>query len=444
MKPFRLDRRTFLRGSGTAIGLPLLEAMIPGNKSAFAQTQKPSRFLAYYVPCGIHMATWTPETTGSDYAITPTLKPLADLRDDLLVLSNLENRAAIDEIFGDHARGTGSFLTASKIRFTHGDDIYNGISLDQLLAQQIGNQTPLPSLELGMDGGGSAGDCDSGYSCAYTRNIAWAGPQTPVPKLTNPRLIFNRLFSGFDEATTAREQAQRAALNRSILDSVMGDIQQLESRLGATDRQKLQEYLTSIEQLETSLTTDFEVSCAAPDEPASNYAYLDKIKVMADLMRIAFECDITRVQTFMLGNAASGRVHSFLGINDGHHTISHHQDLQSNFDKLKRIDHWEVTEFAYLLEALKNTTDVEGTPLLDSCSVLFSSEISDGNWHNHNNLPVLLAGRANGYFNTGRHIDYGSDGAPIANLYMSILDAMGAPVETFGSDGASLLAGLQS
>ncbi len=439
MKPFRLNRRTFLGGAGTLLGLPLLEAMIPIGRSAFAATDSPTRLLAYYVPCGIHMQAWTPAQTGSDYQLSPTLAPLAKVRQDVLVLTNLANRPAKPDGPGDHAAGTGSFITATHVRKTEGDDILNGISLDQWVARERGHLTPLPSLELGMDGGGSAGNCDSGYSCAYARNIAWSGPQTPVPKLTEPQRVFDRLFAGFDTSQTALDRQRRAALNQSVLDYVLSDIRRMQQKLGAADRAKLEEYFTSVEQLERQLVDAAPSACTVPDRPAaSGLSLTAKARLMADLMVLAFQCDLTRVQTFMLANAGSNRRYDFLGIDQGHHELSHHQNLQTNYDKLKIIDHWEVQQFAYLLEKLKSTVDGDGKSLLDTATVFFSSEISDGNRHNHTDMPILLAGRANGYFATGRHIRYSKE-QPVANLFISMLDAMGLPVQTFGDDGTGTL-----
>lgn len=441
MKRIHLSRRAFLGGAGATLALPLLEAMTPFGRSAFAQDARPTRLLAYYIPNGIHMQTWTPAAEGAAWELTPTLQPLASVKDDLLVLTGLENRPARPDGPGDHAAGTGSFITATHVRKTEGSDIQNGVSMDQYVAQAIGDQTRFPSLELGMDGGGSTGNCDSGYSCAYARNISWSGPQTPVPKTVDPRQVFDRIFAGFDPNASVEEARKRRAFDKSVLDYALEDANKLRAMLGTTDRAKIDEYLDSVRALEVRISgMDENTLCGIPPRPGTSYNVTEKAEVMADLMVLAFQCDLTRVQTFMLSNAGSGRVYDFLGVSDGHHNYSHHQSLESNYSALRTIDRWEVTQFAYLLDKLKTTNDVEGNPLLDSCAVFFSSEISDGNRHNHNDMPVLVAGKANGQFTTGRHVRYND--APMANLFISMIQAMGVDVMEFGDDGTRPLGNL--
>lgn len=444
-KPIRLNRRSFLGGAGATVSLPLLEAMIPGGRSAFAQTDRPVRMIGYFVPNGIHMQSWTPRDEGANFNLTPTLMPLAPVKEYITVLTGLANRAGEPDRIGDHAAGIGAFLTCFHVRKNLGDNILNSISMDQIAAQQIGHLTPLPSLELGMFGGGAQGNCDNGYGCVYARNISWSGPKTPVPKLADPRQVFDRLFAGFDPDRTSTEGQKRRMLDKSLLDYVLADIQKLQQQLGAGDRAKLDEYFTSVRQVESRLDAEPNdtVSCEFPSRPGDGYSLTAKARLMADLMVLAFQCDITRISTFMMGNALADTRYDFLGIPDGHHFISHHGGRQRNYDMLKQIDHWEVQQFAYLLNKLKQTTDPEGVPLLESTQAFFSSDISDGNRHNHFDMPVLLAGRANGYFNTGRHVRYRNE-QPWGNLFMAMLDAMGTPVAQIGQDGRSILPNLRA
>lgn len=438
-KPFRLSRRSFLGGAAAAISLPMLEAMTPLGSSAFAQNEKALRMLCYYIPCGIHMPAWTPVNEGANFTLSETLQPLANVQDDILVLTGLANQAARPDGPGDHAAGTGSFITATHVFKTEGADIQNGISVDQAAANVVGGATPFPSLQLGMDGGGTTGNCDSGYSCAYARNISWAGPQTPLPKTVDPAIVFDRLFAGFDPQATTQERERRTRLKKSILDHAIADATRLQAKLGARDRLKLDEYLSGVRELETRIEDlDPASQCGVPDRPDGTYNVTEKAQIMADLMVLAFQCDLTRIQSFMLANAGSGRQYDFLGITQGHHEISHHQNLQANFDMLKIINYWEVQQFAYLVEKLKATPDgPDGENLLQNTAVFISSEISDGNRHNHDDMPVILAGQCGGAFTTGRHVRYNS--APVANLFISMLNAIGAPTQTFGQDGTTPL-----
>jgi hypothetical protein len=440
MNRWAISRRTFLRGAGAALALPALEAMAPSLARAQEMGEPPPRrILAYYVPNGIHMRAWTPAQTGDQWELTPILAPLAAVKSDLLVVSNVSNLPARPDGPGDHASGTGAFLTASHPFKTEGTNIQNGISMDQVAATAIGSRTLFPSLQLGAEGGGSTGNCDSGYSCAYARNISWAGPQTPLAKEVNPSAVFDRLFSGFDPEASGEQIRKRKLYKLSILDFVREDASRLKVRLGKTDQRKMDEYLTAVRELETRIRAQEEAPLCDPGtRPEGGGDVRARVRNMSDLMVLAFKCDLTRVITFMLGNAGSNRVYDFLGIGEGHHQISHHQDMQANFEMLQTIDTWEIEQLAYLLQALKRETDADGTPILDNTVVFFSSEIEDGNSHSHRSLPILLAGKGGGLLRTGRHVRFGSE-QKIADLFIALLRTVGVEVSSFGDDGTSPL-----
>ncbi len=445
MSTFRtpmLNRRTFLRGAGVALALPALEAMTP-FKRAWAADTAPQRMIAYYVPNGIHMQSFTPAMEGASWASTPILAPLQSVRDDLLILTGLENRPARPDGPGDHASGTGAFITAAHPFKTEGSNIRNGVSVDQYAAQQLDlkSQTRFGSVQLGMDGGGTTGNCDSGYSCAYARNISWADERVPVPKVSDVNQAFNMLFGGFDPGQSEAQARQRKALRQSVLDFVSEDATALQRRLGARDRQKLDEYLTGLRDLEIRVQMDNNGPiCVPPTIDGQSTTYAKKAQLMADLMIAALECDLTRVMSFMLGNAGSGRNYQSepgVEVSGNHHQISHHESLQSNYDKLVQINIWEMRQLAYLIEGLKQRQDADGRSLLHNTMVFFSSEISDGNRHNHDNLPVILAGHGGGAITSGRHVRY--DRAPIANLFVSMLQTMGVQTTSFGLDSTGAL-----
>lgn len=443
----RFNRRTFLRGSGVSLALPFVEALLP--REAWGQDlSRPQRFLAFYVPNGIHMAAWTPVSSGADYALTPILQPLEELKDDILVVSGLDNLAARPDGPGDHAAGTGSFLTAAHCFKTDGANIRNGISLDQRIANHVGDQTRFPSLELGAEGGGSTGGCDSGYSCAYSRNIAWSSESTPVYKEANPQIVFDRLFQGHDTTLSQAQIAKHRHYRRSVLDFVLEDANRLRGRLGPTDRRKIEEYLAGIRALENLIDSleDGPV-CEAEGRPGGNNDVhgAERIRrnagAMIELLVLAFQCDLTRTATFMLANGGSNVAYTFLdGVHDGHHEISHHMGLQENFDRLVTINTWEVGLLATLLARMKGVEEGEGT-MLDNSLVFFSSEVEDGNAHRHTDLPILLAGRAGGQLQPGRHISY-TDQTSIANLFISIMQLFGVNGDRFGDDGTEPLQGL--
>jgi hypothetical protein len=441
-KPWELSRRTFLGGAAASVALPLLEAMAPSlaRSARAAEGATPKRMLFYYAPCGIHMASWTPQRTGAGYDLPLILEPLEGIQDKVTVVTGLANLPARPDGPGDHAAGTGSFLTATHVHKTEGADIENGVSVDQAAAAALGSATRFASLQLGAEGGGSVGGCDSGYSCAYARNISWSGPATPLPKMVSPQLTFDRLFGGRDEAASAAEAARRRELRASVLDYVRRDTASLQNRLGASDRAKVDEYLTGVRELERQIqAAEGQAACTPPAMPEDELS-LDvttHIRLMSDLMVTAFRCDLTRIQSFMLANAGTNRYYDFLGVEGGHHDLSHHQNLESNFRQLEVIDRWEMVQLRYLLDGLDAIEEGEGT-LLDNTMVFFSSEIEDGNSHRHENLPVLLAGGAGGSFVTGQHVRV-REGRPIASLFLTMLDRFGVTQETFGDDSDGII-----
>ncbi len=432
----RLDRRALLRGAGATIALPFLDAMRP--RRAHAQDAPPLRFFTYYVPNGIHMADWTPTTEGAGFELPWILEPLAAHADQLLVLTGLANRAAIGGA-GDHARGTGSFLTCMPVSKTSNEGLTNGISADQVAARALPFETKLRSLQVGLEGGVSVGNCDSGYSCAYSRNISWSTPSTPMPKITRAAQLFDQLFAaGASGAQAERRRRQR----RSVLDYVADEATRLASKLGAADNAKLDEYLTGVRELELKIDNEGGATVCQSDLPEAGGDLPARARIMADLMVKAMACDLTRIITFMFGNAQTNRAFDFMGIQGAHHELSHHQHNPEKLEKLRRISRFEVEQLAYLLDAMAAVDDGDGT-LLDNSAVLFSSEIEDGDTHAHVNLPVLLAGRCGGAFTPGRHLKY-TDDEPVANLYLSILNAIGVPSSSFGLDGTRPLPNLRS
>lgn len=436
------SRRLFLRGAAASLALPFLPSALPREARANGGTS-PVRLVFWYVPNGIQLQWWTPSVEGTGFDLPDILSPIAPLQDKALVLSGLDNQAAILPVAGDHARGTGSFLTCETVVKTSGADIANGISVDQVAAQALGDQTLFPSLQLGMEGGSSVGACDSGYSCAYQRNISWSGPATPLPKMTDPRLVFARLFEGAEAGLTPEELERRRLLRLSVLDAVLDDANALHSALGRSDQLKLDEYMTGVRELELRLEQQDEQVCLAPDEPGAGLPFGTAVATMNELMAVALQCDLTRIATFMLGNGASGRdFSSVIGsqVAGAHHQLSHHQNDPVALEKLRQIGQWEVQQFVELAQRL-DAMDEGGGSVLDRSLLMFSSEIADGNSHSHRNLPVLLMGGSDGLVDSGRHV-VSPDGTPIANLYLGLLERFGVFEDTFGSDGTTPLSEL--
>lgn len=442
-----LPRRTFLRGVGVAMGLPLLDVMLPRTVRAAGEMAKPPVRLAFvFFPNGAIMDSWTPTSTGSDYSLPATLAPLAAHRNDLLVLSGLaqDNGRAKGDGPGDHARSAASFLTGAHPVKTSGADIRVGMSVDQAAAEKIGARTRLPSLEVGIERGRQAGSCDSGYSCAYSNTISWKNSTTPVAKEINPRLVFERLFGA--GAAGGKSAADRDFLRRSILDLVAEDARELQKSLGPTDRRKIDEYFTGVRELEQRIQRAEDearevASGSRPvpkmDLPEGVPSDLEKhIRLMYDLMVLSFKTDTTRVATFMLANEGSNRSYSMVGVNDGHHQLSHHQRDEEKVAKIQKIDQFLTTQFAYFLEQLKATPEGDGT-LLDHSLVMYGSGLSDGNRHRHDDLPILLAGRGGGTVAPGSHVRVEKE-TPLNNLFLSLLDRVDAPIDQLGDSTGRL------
>jgi hypothetical protein len=427
-----------LGGTGALLSLPLFESLV--GDVAYADDSFPARLLCYYVPNGIHMQAWTPAQNGSNFELSPILQPLAPVKDQILVLGGLSNTPAKPDGPGDHAGGTSGFLTAAHANKSE-TDIRLGISMDQVIANQIGGATRIASMQIGIDGGGNSGNCDSGYGCAYSRNISWASETQPLSKTTSAQVIFNQIFEGTDPNASIAEQERRKLYRVSVLDYVNEQVQAIENKLGYADRLKLDQYTTGIFELEQRVEKPSLV-CGATEEPSDTGDVAEKARVMSDLMVLALQCDATRVVSFMLGNAGSNRSYPFLGASGGHHEYSHHQDDPGNHAALQSIDTWEVEQLSYLLQRMDEVPEGTGT-LLQHSQVFFSSEIEDGNAHRHRNLPVILAGACHGAYSTGRHIDYepnkNADGPPIANLFLSMMAAMGVNQSSFGDNSTGPL-----
>lgn len=437
-----LGRRTFLRGMGTAIALPFLDAMTPAMAAA-RNAKAPVRMAFVYVPNGIMMDGWNPDYEGKLGVLPKILKPLEPFKDDITLLGNLTHNAgrALLDGAGDHGRCCASYLTGIQPRKTL-VDIKSGISFDQIVANQIGKQTRLPSLELGMEDARQAGDCDSGYSCAYTNNLAWRSETQPLPPILDPRALFERLF-GNGIVLTPEARARQNRFRRSILDFVTDDTRKLEADLGPADRRKLDEYLSSIREIERQIAkaeTDNAQIDPHMDKPYGVPAdFAEHFKLMTDMMTIAFQADLTRVITFLVTHEGTSRPYREIDIADGHHPLTHHRNQPDLMEKVMKINAYHARQFAEWIEKLKATREGDGT-LLDNSMIVYGAGLSDGNRHSHEDLPTLIAGRGGSYIKPGRRIVYRKE-TPMCNLFMTMMDRMGAPVDHFG-DATGRLDGL--
>jgi hypothetical protein len=427
-----LPRRTVLRGLGTAVALPFLDAMTP----AFAAPSPPITRVAFiYTANGVIMSDWTPADEGAGFTFSKTLQPIAPFRDQLLVVSGLAHRngEALGDGPGDHARAGASWLTGVHPKKTQGADIRNGLSVDQMLAEDLGRTTPLPSLELGLQDVRMVGGCDSGYSCAYSNTISWGSPTTPLPYENNPRRLFERLF-GDGETTDPAARAVRSRQNRSLLDFVLDDAQRLSPRLGVGDRRKLSDYLDSVREVERRIQNterqgrvDLPVLDRPDGIPPTFEAH---VQLMSDLIAIAFQADLTRVVTLMYSREGGNRTYRSIGVPDAHHGLSHHQNDPERMARLQLIDRHHVAMLGYFLGKLRDAQDENGS-LLDHSAVVYGSSLSDSNAHTHDNLPTLVAGGGSGTLRGGRHLRY-PDGTPMANLFLTLLDRLGVHRDQIG------------
>ena len=424
-----LPRRTFLRGAGASVALPLLDAMVPSMTAQAKTAAAGVRRLGFvYIPMGSNISMWTPRSEGDLSELSPTLSPLEPVKDQLTVITNLELKNAYP---GTHATSNAAFLSAAKAKWTESTDYHLGITVDQVAAKQIGQETQLPSLEMAMDLLKTVGQCDNGFACVYQNNLSWSSPTTPLPAEAHPRIVFERLFG---EGGTSAER--RAALRRkaSLLDFVNDDIARLQGNLGGADRVKVGEYLDTVREVERriqraeadtadSRLPDLDRPIGVPIE------YADHARLMFDLQVLALQGDVTRVISFQLAREASNRTYPEAGVPDPHHPTSHHGNRPEKLAKIAKINQFHMSLFAYFLERLKETREGDGT-LLDHSLYMYGSGMGNPNVHDHTNLPILVAGGAAGRMKGGRHIRY-REAAPLANLHLTMLDKVGVRLDSF-------------
>ena len=440
----QLSRRKLLRGLGTMMSLPFLETFA-GKAKAAAAAKAPLRAAWLYVPNGVNVDEWFPTGEGTGYQLSPSLKELERHRNDFMVVSGLAQDFARSHGNGggDHARATATFLTGCMPKKTAGSDIQLGVSVDQIAAQKIGHLTRLPSLELSADGQRSAGRCDSGYSCAYQFNLAWKNETMPMAPEMDPRLAFERLFGYGASGAQGEAGARRQRLQKSILDTVMDQAKSLQGQVSGSDKRKLDEYFESVRDIElriersekfaTQMPKDFKVPEGIPE------SYEEHIRVMFDLMALAFQTDTTRIATFMLAHDGSNRSFPDIGVPDAHHGISHHQRDPEKLAKLGKIDRFYLRQFAYFLDKLKGIQEGEGN-VLDNSMIVWGGGIGDPDRHNHDNLPIIVAGRAGGTWTPGKRVMLPGE-TPMTNLYVSMLERMGVRAETVGDSNGKLEVG---
>lgn len=444
-----MNRRHFLRGLGACVALPAFASLVParawasgGAKLATTATGAPLRTAFVFFPNGAIPSRWWPEGSETSFRLNSTLAPLEPLRRQLQVLGGLDHanaRGGADGA-GDHARGNGVFLTGVRLNKS-ATDVRAGVSIDQVMARQVGHLTRFPSLELTCDATRPSAGCDSGYSCAYQYNISWQSPTTPMPPENNPRLVFERLFGAGAHGERAANAQSRLAARRSVLDFVLDDARRIQGRLDAGDREKLDQYLTGVRDVERRIQKaeqfgpNVDPAQATPAGIPSSHA--DYVDLMYDMMLLAFKTDSTRVATFILGHDGDNRSFSQIGVAEGHHDLSHHQNNEERIEKVARIDRWYAERFAAFLQRLDATPDVDGRSLLHNSRIVYGSGNADGNRHTHDNLPVILAGAGGGALTPGRFVQHGS--RPLTNLFLTLADQSGVTgLDRFGDSTGRL------
>jgi hypothetical protein len=451
-----LSRRRFLRNAGLCLAVPALESfgsrlLAATARSASAApvattaTGAPLRTAFLYFPNGAIPSAWWPAELGSNFALNRTMEPLAGVKQHIQVLGGLSALSANSgpDGGGDHARANGTFLTGVRIKKTNGADFRAGVSADQVMAQQIGLSTPFRSLELSCDTVLNVGSCDTDYACVYQHNLAWASPTMPLTPEVNPRLLFERLFG----AGTPQERAQnllvRQQQKRSVLDFIQSDLHSLTRELTGRDREKVDEYFTSVRDIELRIQAAEQARAARPqpnvDAPDTGIpaSYTDYVRLMFDMLHLAFLTDNTRVATFMIAGDGNNRDFAEIDVNDGHHNLTHHGNKQDWIEKVEKIDRWYVQQLAYFLEKMEQTKDVDGHSLLHNSQIVYGCANADGNRHTHTNLPIILAGHAGGALNPGRHTRFNDE--PVTNLYLSMMDRISSQrIERFGDSTGRL------
>jgi hypothetical protein len=439
MKNKQISRRTVLRGLGTAISLPFLDAMLPAGRAlAAAPGAAPLRMLFFMVPNGAHMPAWTPKSEGPGFELSPTMEPLAKHKEYISVFSGLTLDGARDhgDGGGDHARSGASFLTGAHPRKTDGADIKNSVSVDQVAAQAIGGKTRFASLELGLEGSAQAGSCDSGYSCAYSSNLAWRNESSPLAKENDPSAVFDRLFGNGDAASEGKNRAARLERRKSVLDFVLDDAKSLQRRLGAADQRKVDEYLYAVRDVENRMVHSDKLRVGEDGIP--NFPrpagvprdWSEHCKLMLDMTALAIRSDSTRILTFMFANEGNNAGYPQIGAPEGHHDLSHHGKSEDKQAKIQKINLYHMQHFAYFLDHFSGVQEGDGQ-LLDNCMIVYGGGISDGDRHNHDDLPILMAGKAAGRIKKPSHWRFPQN-TPLCDLYLWMLNQAGVKADSFG------------